>query len=80
LLFGDDVKVNLNNQKFTGKGKFSFLNNIKYLVVNGRPVKLNESVDLERKKYNLTQLSESDGEKKYGESGKYGVVEISLAE
>lgn len=80
LLFGNDVKVNLNNQKFTGKGKFSFLNNIKYLVVNGRPVKLNETVDLERKKYNLTQLSELDGEKKYGESGKYGVVEITLAE
>lgn len=80
LLFGNNVKVDLNNQKFTGNGKFSFLSNIQYVVVNGTPMKLNETIQLEKKKYNLKQMNELDGEKKYGDSGKYGVVEITLAE
>jgi RNA polymerase sigma factor (sigma-70 family) len=80
FLFGDKVKVDLNDQKFTGSGKFSFLNKIKYLVVDGVPIKLNETIKLEEKKYRLVQLNESDGAKKYGDPGKFGVVEITSAE
>lgn len=77
---GDQVKVNVTRNKFTGSGKFTFLNKVNYLVVDGVPVKQNETVTLLEKKYNLVSLNESDGIRKYGENGKSGVVEISLAD
>lgn len=77
---GDRVKVDVSGNKFTGGGKFSFLNKVYYLVVDGVPVKPNETVKLQEKKYNLSTLSKSEGAGKYGENGKSGVVEISLAE
>jgi hypothetical protein len=80
LLFGSKVRVDLNTQKFTGSGKFSFLNGIKYIVVDGTPMKLNERINLADKKYRLKQLNAADGMKKYGDPGKDGAVEITLAE
>ncbi|MBD2701589.1 RNA polymerase sigma factor [Spirosoma sp. BT702] len=77
---GEQVKVSLNSQKFTGSGTFSFLNKVNYLLVNGLPVKLDDTVELSEKKYKLVKLSESDAIKKYGEKGRLGVVEITLAE
>ncbi|MCE6989803.1 RNA polymerase sigma factor [Dyadobacter sp. CY323] len=79
-LLGENVKVNFNTNKFVGSGRFSFLDNVNHMVVDGVPVNRNETVDLAKKKYNLRQLNEADGLKKYGDSGKGGVVEITLAE
>lgn len=77
---GDHVKVDVTRNKFTGSGKFSFLDKINYLVVDGVPIKQNETVRLQDKKYNLVSLNESEGISKYGDNGKSGVVEITLAE
>lgn len=73
------VKVNLNTQKFGGVGTFTFINKIDYLVVDGTPMKLNETIELPNKKYYLKQLTESEAIQKYGDKGKR-IVEISLAE
>jgi RNA polymerase sigma factor (sigma-70 family) len=80
LLFGKEVRVDLNTQKFKGSGKFSFLNGVKHLVVNGTPMKLNERIKLSDKQYHLEQLNESEGVRKYGDAGKEGAVEITWAE
>lgn len=77
---GKDVKVDVTGNKFAGSGKFSFLNKINYLVVDGVPIKQNETVKLQNKKYNLVCPDESEGIRKYGENGKSGVVEITLAD
>ncbi|WP_428657467.1 RNA polymerase sigma factor [Runella sp.] len=78
-LKGNHVKVNLNTQKFNGSGTFTFINKIDYLVVDGTPMKLNETITLTEKKYYLKQLTESEAIKKYVDKGKL-IVEISLAE
>ncbi|WP_177194017.1 RNA polymerase sigma factor [Dyadobacter sp. SG02] len=77
---GNDVKVNVSSNKFAGAGKFSFLNKVSYLVVDGVAVKQNQTIKLQEKKYNLVSLDGAEGMRKYGENGKSGVVEISLAE
>ncbi|CAG4999570.1 hypothetical protein DYBT9275_02255 [Dyadobacter sp. CECT 9275] len=79
-LLGSHVKVDLNTQKFTGSGKFSFINRFSYLVIDGVQVKPNDTIKLTAKKYNFLELQESEGIKKYGDKGKSGVVEITLAE
>ena len=80
FLLGDDVRVDLNTQKFKGGGKFSFINHLNFVVVDGTQMKLNETIRLENKRYRLNELNESEGFKKYGEKGRYGVVEITIAE
>lgn len=79
-LMGDNVKVNVSKNKFNGSGKFSFLSKVYYVLVDGVPVKQNEPVKLQEKKYKLVSLNESEGVRKYGENGKSGVVEITLAD
>lgn len=78
-LLGNDVKVNLNSQKFTGSGRFSFINQVNYLVVDGVPAKLNETIKLADKKYRLVKLTEAEAIKKYGDKGKL-IVEITVTE
>jgi RNA polymerase sigma factor (sigma-70 family) len=77
---GDNVKVDFNTNRFIGSGRFSFLEDVNHLVVNGIPLKMNEAIKLSNKKYNLNQLNAADGLKKYREDGKNGVVEITVAE
>ncbi|GAB3936685.1 RNA polymerase sigma factor [Larkinella terrae] len=79
-LRGNKVKVNLNTQKFTGSGKFSLFGKISYLIVDGTPRELNETIKLADKKYRLVKLMEKEAVEKYGEKGKIGAVEITLAE
>lgn len=78
-LKGKNVKVNLNSQKFTGSGTFSFINKIDLLIVEGKPMKLDETVDLSDKKYSLVKLTQKEAINKYGD-GKELVVEIKLDE
>ncbi|RRB07609.1 RNA polymerase sigma factor [Larkinella rosea] len=77
---GNNVKVNLNTQKFTGSGKFSLFGKISCLIVDGTPRELNETVKLSEKKYRLVKLKEKEAIEKYGDKGKIGAVEITLAE
>ena len=79
-LLGDHVKVNLNTQKFTGSGTFTFINKFGYLIIDGTPVKLNQTVKLADKKYRLIELRQDEAVKKYGDNGKDGAVEIALDE
>ncbi|GAB3957306.1 hypothetical protein GCM10028805_49640 [Spirosoma harenae] len=78
-LKGENVKVNLNTQKFNGSGTFSFINRINYLVVNGTPMQINETIELTDKKYSLVKLSEEQAIKRYGDKGKV-IVEIALVD
>jgi len=77
---GNKVSVNLNTQHFKGSGTFSFIDNVHLLVVDGLPMKLNETIRLAGKTYTFNQLSEADAIRKYGDKGKLGAVEISAAE
>ena len=80
FLLGKNLKVDLNTQKFTGSGKFSFISGVGHLIIDGKPVELNETVKLAENKYRLVELREADGIRKYGDKGKGGVVEITLAD
>ncbi|KAA0993340.1 RNA polymerase sigma factor [Dyadobacter aurulentus] len=80
FLLGKNVKVDFNTQKFTGSGRFSFISQFGYLVIDGKPVELNETVKLAENKYHFRELREADGIRKYGDKGKGGVVEIALAD
>lgn len=77
---GDRVSINVSRNKFSGRGRFSFLSKVNYLVVDGIAARRNETIKLQGKKYRLISLNESDGVRKYGENGRTGVVEITLAE
>ncbi len=79
-LKGEHVKVNLNSQKFSGSGTFSFINKISLVVIDGTSMKLDETIKLSDKKYNLIKLPKTEAVKKYGDKGEQGVVEITLAE
>jgi len=77
---GNKVSVNLNTQHFKGSGTFSFIDNVHLLIVDGVPMKLNETIRLAEKKYTFNQLTEAEATRKYGDKGKLGAVEISVAE
>ncbi|GAB4016605.1 hypothetical protein GCM10028808_45580 [Spirosoma migulaei] len=77
---GKHVKVSLNTQKFTGSGQFSFLNKISYLVVNGNPMHINDTIQLSDKSYSLIKLTQAEALEKYGDIARMGAVEITLAE
>lgn len=76
---GNPVKIDLNFQKFNGKGSFVFLDHVDYLLVDGVPVKFKQTIKLRYKKYSLTELDEKQSAKKYGEHVKKA-IEIALAE
>ncbi|MNL86921.1 hypothetical protein D3C87_2158460 [compost metagenome] len=72
--------MDVSRNKFAGSGKFTFLDKVHYLVVDGVAMKQNEAIRLQEKKYNLVSLNDSYGVRKYGENGKFGVIEITLSE
>ncbi|GAB3341419.1 hypothetical protein GCM10027299_55620 [Larkinella ripae] len=76
---GSRVTVNLNSQKFSGSGRFSVVDQVDDLLVDGKPMQVNETVRLADRKYNLLKLTEDEALKKYGAKGRL-VVEITLAE
>ena len=79
-LFGLSVKVNFDSNNFGGVGKFSFMGKVGYLVIDGVPIKLGETIKLSNKKYNIVKLSVETALAKYGDAGKNGAIEIELAE
>jgi len=84
LYFDGKSVVTFGPNNFVSNGTASFLGKVYYLVIDGKPVKLEgktkKDIRLSEKKYNLTQLSTESAIKKYGEDGKKGAIEISLAE
>ncbi|MGC4038805.1 MAG: sigma-70 family RNA polymerase sigma factor [Chitinophagaceae bacterium] len=75
---GSNVVVNLNTQHFTGSGKFSFIDNVHLVVIDGTAIALNSTVDLAAKTYTFIQLNPEEAARKYGEKGKSGAVEIDV--
>ncbi|MES2796289.1 MAG: sigma-70 family RNA polymerase sigma factor [Bacteroidota bacterium] len=80
LYFKGKVVVSIEGNNFVGDGDFTFIGKVYHLVVDGISMKLDNTIKLTEKKYNLKKLSAKNAEKKYGEIGKMGAVEISLAE
>ncbi|MCU0326496.1 MAG: RNA polymerase sigma factor [Spirosomaceae bacterium] len=74
------VKGNFESSNFGGIGKFSFMGEVGYLVIDGVPFELGRSIKLADNKYNIVRLSSKEAIKKYGENGKSTVVEISKAD
>lgn len=74
------VRGNFESSNFGGIGKFSFMGEVGYLVIDGVPFKLGGSIKLADSKYNIVRLSSKEAIKKYGENGKSTVVEISKAD
>lgn len=80
LYFKGKVVIDVEDNKFVGNGTFTFLGKVYYLVFENAPVKTNSTLKLTEKKYALKKLSPRKAMDKYGENGKNGAVEISLAE
>ncbi len=77
---GSKVAVNLNTQHFKGSGTFNFIDNIHLLIVDGKTIELNTTIDLAAKVYSFVQLSKEDAIRKYGDKGKNGAVIVSVKE
>lgn len=80
LYFKGAVKVNIGSNNFHGDGTFSFLGPVAYLVVDGKPVAPGSAVNLGKQKYKLVSLNSREAANKYGEKGRNGAVEISVAD
>ncbi len=84
LYFMGKSMVSFGKNRYVGSGSSSFLGKVHYLVMHGKPVILDESkktyIKLCGKKYNLARLSTKTAIEKYGDAGKKGAIEISLAE
>jgi RNA polymerase sigma factor (sigma-70 family) len=84
LYFQGKTNISFGGKKYASDNSTSFLGKVYYLVIDGKTVKLEreakQDIKLSGNKYNLVQLSPNSGAKKYGEKGKRGVIEISLAE
>jgi RNA polymerase sigma factor (sigma-70 family) len=72
------IKFGKNNT--VTNGRISFLDKVYYLVIDGKPAKLGDNINLTNKKYNLRSLSVQTALSKYGDAGKNGAIEIELAE
>jgi RNA polymerase sigma factor (sigma-70 family) len=80
LYFKGKVVIDVEDNKFVGNGTFTFLGKVYYLVFEDAPVKTNSTLRLTEKKYKLKNLPPKKAMEKYGENGKNGAVEISLAD
>lgn len=72
------IKFGKNNT--ITNGRINFLGKVYYLVIDGKPAKLGDKINLTNKKYNLRSLSTQNALAKYGDSGKNGAIEIDIAE
>lgn len=80
LFFEGKSIINFGENNNIVNGKSSFLGKVSYLVVNGKPAKLNERIQLTNKKYILSRLSPKTATERFGVAGKNGAIVISLAE
>lgn len=72
------IKFGKNNT--ITNGRISFLDKVYYLVIDGKPAKLGDKINLTNKKYNLRSLSTQNALAKYGDAGKNGAIEIEIEE
>lgn len=72
------IKFGKNNT--ITNGRINFLGKVYYLVIDGKPAKLGDKINLTNKKYSLRSLSAQTALAKYGDSGKNGAIEIDIAE
>jgi len=75
-----DVEIKVGENDVSGTGSFSFLGEVKLLIVNGAPAKMDEAILVTGKKCEVLILSELRAEKEYGEDGKHGAVIIKTIE
>jgi hypothetical protein len=80
LYFEGKSIINFGDNHNIIQGTANFLGKVYHLVVNGKPVKLGDKINLTNKKYNLRSLSVETALAKYGDAGKNGAIEIELAE
>lgn len=72
------IKFGKNNT--ITNGRINFLGKVYYLVIDGKPAKLGDNINLTNKKYNLRSLAVHTAIKKYGNAGKNGAIEIDIEE
>lgn len=72
------IKFGKNNT--ITNGRINFLGKVYYLVIDGKPAKLGDKINLTNKKYSLRSLSVQTALAKYGDSGKNGAIEIEIEE
>jgi len=75
-----DVEIKVGENDVRGTGSFSFLGEVKLLIVNGAPAKMDQPILVTGKKCEVLILSELRAEKEYGEDGKHGAVIIKTIE
>jgi RNA polymerase sigma factor (sigma-70 family) len=84
LYFQGKTNIIFGEKKYVSDSSASFLGKVYYLVLDGKIVKLEreakQDIKLSGKKYKLTQLSPNSAVRKYGEKGRKGAIEISLAD
>lgn len=75
-----NVEIKVGENDVRGTGSFSFLGEVKLLIVNGALAKMDEPILVTGKKCEVLILSELRAEKEYGEDGKHGAVIIKTIE
>ncbi|GAB5551050.1 MAG: hypothetical protein Sapg2KO_06410 [Saprospiraceae bacterium] len=79
-LHGKNIRVRHGDNDFSVNGRASYLGSVHYLVFNGTLVQPDQRINTEGMKCNVVKLSSANAKKKYGNKGKMGVVEITVAE
>lgn len=80
LYFEGKSIINFGKNNTIMNGRINFLGKVYYLVIDGKPAKLGDKINLTNKKYNLRSLSTQNALAKYGDSGKNGAIEIEIEE
>ncbi|MCB0655277.1 MAG: RNA polymerase sigma factor [Saprospiraceae bacterium] len=80
LYFRGRVKVDVENNHFSGEGDFKFLGPVQLLIFNGKKVKLGSYLTLVDHLYKVYRLSAKEAKAKYGEAGEQGAIEIQITE
>ena len=73
-----EVQVAHGENNFKGTGSFSFLGKVNLLLINGKPINQNSTINLSGKKCEITTLSKEVAQQKYGLDGALGAVEIQI--
>lgn len=76
VYFKGKVRVNFRDQQFSGKGSFTILGKVDFLVIDGQPARQGKLIKLEASDYRLSILDSSEAAGKYGEKAQQGAVEI----
>lgn len=79
IILSGNTTTKLKNNNFKGNGTFSILGKANLLIVDGKQLAPDASLNTSGKKCTILTLTKEEAIKKYGSEGALGAVEISIS-